>query len=358
VNSRFMVLAAVCGLIACGQAFATSGGASTREEIGIDFYIAWNIGWMYDQEKLARDVNRQFYDTYGSPVFAANAVSNIRAMASVMAMLDYYELQGAFGELTDRSGFYMDERHAVVYDDLLSRGGTSLREAYSAAAYVEEWNIYEYRANIETITLGQCDPCEGLQPLSDAYVELLAEAYIRFAQLAARVDGYSAQMLSQADVDQIIADIAVPPTDHFTINAGLNDAWYDPTTNGQGFFIAVYEGQGTVFMSWYTFDTEAWTQQATAVLGDSSQRWLTAQGSYAGAEAELVVYSSGGGVFDSSSPAPSMESIGTIRLQFDDCYSGSVSYDLPALGRSGVIPIERLAKDNTAICEVVNPSLQ
>ena len=84
------------------------------------------------------------------------------------------------------------------------------------------------------------------------------------------------------------------------------------------------------------------------------QRWLTAQGTYAGAFAELQVYSSSGGLFDQSPPEPVHEMVGSILLQFYDCGSGSITYDFPEVGANGltgVIPIERVSLDNVTHCQ-------
>jgi len=147
-------------------------------------------------------------------------------------------------------------------------------------------------------------------------------------------------------------------SDGFVINAGLNDAWYDPMTDGQGFTISVFEDKGTVFLAWFTYDTELPAAGATAILGDPGQRWLTAQGTYQGAKAELEVYSASGGLFDTALPAPELDPIGSIILEFDDCYAGTVTYELPAIGKSGSIPIERMAFDNIALCEMLSPTVQ
>lgn len=145
-----------------------------------------------------------------------------------------------------------------------------------------------------------------------------------------------------------------PESEAFVINYGLNDVWYDPLTDGQGFTITVYEDKGTVFLAWLTYDTELPEPGATANLGDPGQRWLTASGAFEGSQAELLVYSASGGLFDSALPVPELDPIGSILLQFDNCYTGMISYDLPSLGRSGSVPIERIASENIAVCEVLS----
>jgi hypothetical protein len=139
-----------------------------------------------------------------------------------------------------------------------------------------------------------------------------------------------------------------------TINPGLTDSWYDPQTAGQGFFIIVWPEIETIFLSWFTYDTERPPQDVTAHLGEPGHRWLTAQGPYAGDTATLTVYETAGGVFDSPQPAPGPAAeIGTIALQWSGCNAGELSYDLPGHGLAGAIPIERIVLDNVALCETL-----
>jgi plastocyanin len=138
------------------------------------------------------------------------------------------------------------------------------------------------------------------------------------------------------------------------INAGMSDAWYDPTTDGQGFFVIVWEDTGLIFLSWFTFDTERPPQDVMAILGEPGHRWLTAQGPFAGDTAELDVHLTEGGVFDASVPAPDPAvQVGTITIVWTGCNSGTLTYDLPGLGLSGEIPIQRIVLDNVALCEAL-----
>jgi len=137
----------------------------------------------------------------------------------------------------------------------------------------------------------------------------------------------------------------------FQINPGLNDAWYNPETNGQGFFVNVFPDAGSVFLAWFTFDLERPDPSVTARLGEPGHRWLTAQGAYSGNQAVLEITITSGGVFDSTEPAVSREADGEIILEFSGCNSGTVTYDIPSIGRQGIVPIQRVALDNVALCE-------
>jgi hypothetical protein len=140
----------------------------------------------------------------------------------------------------------------------------------------------------------------------------------------------------------------------FGINAGISDAWYNPATDGQGFLIVVWENIQTMFVAWFTYDVERPPEDVQAILGEPGHRWLTAQGSYAGDTAMLDVYVTSGGVFDSAEPAvgPPVKD-GTMKVQFNDCNAGVITYNISSLGLAGEIPIERIVLENVALCELL-----
>jgi len=137
----------------------------------------------------------------------------------------------------------------------------------------------------------------------------------------------------------------------FQINAGLNDAWFNPDTPGQGFFISVFPDIGSIFLAWFTFDTVRPPGNVTANLGEPGHRWLTAFGSYADNMAVLDIEVTSGGVFDAALPTPGQELDGTVIIEFDGCNSATVNYDIDSLDLQGDIPIQRIALDNVPGCE-------
>jgi hypothetical protein len=144
----------------------------------------------------------------------------------------------------------------------------------------------------------------------------------------------------------------------FQINPGLNDAWYNPATPGQGFLISVFPDIEQMFVAWFTFDSERPPEDVGAMLGEPGHRWLTAQGPYDGDTAELTVFVTEGGVFDDAEPPAVTDPAGdgTMTIEFADCNAGLVSYEITSLGLSGEIPIERIVLDNVARCEALaNP---
>ena len=140
------------------------------------------------------------------------------------------------------------------------------------------------------------------------------------------------------------------------INPGMNDAWYNPATGGQGFLIVVWEEIQTMFVAWFTYDTERPHDDVQSILGEPGHRWLTAQGPWSGDTAMLDIYVTSGGVFDSAEPAAgSPVKDGTMQVKFSGCNEGLITYDIPSVKRSGEIPIERIVLDNVALCESLLP---
>jgi len=143
----------------------------------------------------------------------------------------------------------------------------------------------------------------------------------------------------------------------FKINAGLTDAWYNPDTSGQGFFIAVYPDLEVVSLAWFTYDTELPPPGAVANLGDPGHRWLTAVGPILGNQAVMDIEMTSGGLFDTPTEITRTDppgSDGTITLTFDGCNAGTVEYDIPSINRQGIIPIRRVANDKVIDCEQRN----
>ncbi len=138
------------------------------------------------------------------------------------------------------------------------------------------------------------------------------------------------------------------------INPGMNDAWYNVDTAGQGFLMTVLPESRTLFIAQFTFDTELPPADVTAVLGAPEHRWITAAGQYCGRTAELTAEMTFGGRFNETTPAPErVKDYGRYTVRFPDCATAILDYDLPAAERSGRITLERIVLDNVALCEAL-----
>ena len=95
-------------------------------------------------------------------------------------------------------------------------------------------------------------------------------------------------------------------------------------------------------------------EEVIANLGEPGHRWLTAQGPFAGSTAELGIFLTAGGVFDSADPAPEKAvQVGTMTIAWQDCEHATLSYSIPGLGRMGNIELERIVPDNVALCQIL-----
>lgn len=145
--------------------------------------------------------------------------------------------------------------------------------------------------------------------------------------------------------------VLAPPAP-FRINKALAGGWFNPQTNGQGFFVDVYEGRNEMFVGWYTFDLNR-PVDGTAQLGEPGHRWLTGYGTTDGAIGDLDVYLARGGAFDSTSPPIETPQtvVGSMTFEFTGCMEGEVNYALTQPLVSGVIPIQPLSADHVELCE-------
>jgi hypothetical protein len=143
----------------------------------------------------------------------------------------------------------------------------------------------------------------------------------------------------------------------FELNAGLNDAWFDPDTDGQGFLITVFPDLGSASLAWFTYDTELPSDDARANLGDPGHRWLTATGPILDNRVVMDIEMTSGGLFDMPTDIQRTDppgSDGQVILTFTSCNSGTVEYDIPSINRQGTVPIQRVVGDNVALCEALN----
>ena len=140
----------------------------------------------------------------------------------------------------------------------------------------------------------------------------------------------------------------------FQITAGLNGAWYNPDWPGQGFFIDVLPGEEKVFAGWFTFDTERLNESGSKYsFGDLNQRWLTALGGYQGNRAHLDLLMTSGGAFLSKQFPVTNHEYGILDLEFSDCETATVRYEIVDLGMSAEIPLKRVSNENTRTCELL-----
>ena len=350
----FSILISLCMLLAIDSALG-AGGAGAVGTQALTQQEETMLAHAWELEKYLRDIYLTGSECSDNPYVAQAAVVHQDNMDVLRGLLDDYGL--AIPVPDEGVGVFTDSFLGLLMRSEFLWTGIGYVCIFPFDPDLNAYSIYLNAMVYEDFAIWRLLQAIELpvqQPLFDVFNEMLADASAQLRLFASlHPNGWEGLFLEPELVEAILAGAFPAPGDaDFVINPGLNDAWYEPETNGQGFFLTVYPDRDTVFLGWFTYDMEFPGQEAIAGLGDACQRWLTAQGPYDGARADLVVYNARGGLFDQALPAPELEAIGSIVLQFESCEHGFVSYDLPDVGLSGTVPIQRLAPDNVAACEV------
>ncbi|NJN53918.1 MAG: molybdopterin-dependent oxidoreductase, partial [Anaerolineae bacterium] len=77
----------------------------------------------------------------------------------------------------------------------------------------------------------------------------------------------------------------------------LEAAVADLETDGQGLMLNVYPSIDSLHMAWFTYDLERPSNQMVAQIGEPGHRWLTAFGGLNGADSDMTITRTEGGIF-------------------------------------------------------------
>jgi YVTN family beta-propeller protein len=128
----------------------------------------------------------------------------------------------------------------------------------------------------------------------------------------------------------------MPPQveDEFTVSPGISGAWYDESHDGEGWLLEVLPG-GQALVAWFGYDTE----------GD--QAWFLNTGTVDGNTIKFDLLMPSGTDFGPTYRPDelSFPPWGSATFKFDDCNSGSMTYDSPLSGYgSGSLTLTRLTE--------------
>ena len=127
------------------------------------------------------------------------------------------------------------------------------------------------------------------------------------------------------------------PTD-----ARVSGAWYDPATNGEGWFVLA-TASDRLLVTWYTYDP----------LDPTRQVWLIADGSFNGRRFEGPVLITRGALFGTLFNPANVARLawGTLRIDFGDCANASLQYASTVSGfGSGTRNLRQLAATSGLAC--------
>jgi len=174
--------------------------------------------FMREEEKLAGDVYRYFYDLWGSAIFQNIAASEDMRTESVLALLNQY---GIADPAASEAGVFTNTDLQALYDQLTAQGSQSLKDALLVGVAIEEIDILD----LEKYIAGT-----DKEDISFVYQNLLkgSESHLRaFVRVLSNQVGevYVPQYLPQERYDEIMQGMN---------GAGGNGYGQNGQGNGQG----------------------------------------------------------------------------------------------------------------------------
>jgi len=155
-----------------------------------------NIVFMREEEKLARDVYNELYEQWGVNIFDNIATAEQNHMDSVKVILDAYDIADP---AHTEQGSFEDPQLQELYNSLIEQGSSSLIDALSAGALIEEVDIQDLYQAIDTTT----NP-----DLIEMYTNLLNGSYKHLnafvEQLSSEGITYEPQILSDEVFNEIL----------------------------------------------------------------------------------------------------------------------------------------------------------
>jgi hypothetical protein len=120
---------------------AVTATALTADEIA-------GLLYMYEEEKLARDVYNTLYTLWGQPTFQNIAASEQAHMDAVGTLLTNY----AIPIPGTAAGVFNDPSLQALFDDLVAKGSLSLADAMKVGATIEEVDIIDLQSRLAQTT--------------------------------------------------------------------------------------------------------------------------------------------------------------------------------------------------------------
>jgi hypothetical protein len=153
--------------------------------------------FMWEEEKLARDVYTAFSSIYTKPLFNNIAASEQTHMDTVKELLDRY---GLATPSDGTAGVFINTDLQALYTQLVAQGKLSELDAVKAGAAIEEIDILDLQER-----LAQTDQAD----IQQVFNSLLSGSYNHLNAFAANywtISGttYVPQYMSQADYDAVV----------------------------------------------------------------------------------------------------------------------------------------------------------
>lgn len=199
--SRRQMLART-GMLALATVFTSTQASAAKKSsavVSLTEEEKNDLLFMREEEKLARDVYLTLFEKWGTPVFANIATSEQQHMDAMLILLNTYKLPDPAAATV--VGEFVNTELQELYDALIQQGNQSVLEALKVGGIIEETDIEDINAAIETSRLAKID---------SVYENLLEGSYNHLRAFAEQItsltgEPYDAQVVSQDIVDAILA---------------------------------------------------------------------------------------------------------------------------------------------------------
>jgi len=104
--------------------------------------------YMREEEKLARDVYTTLYDTWELRIFTNIAQSEQTHTEAIRDLLVKYQIEDPV--IDDTVGVFANPELQTLYNDLVAKGTVSVEEALTVGVLIEELDIRDLQAEIDT----------------------------------------------------------------------------------------------------------------------------------------------------------------------------------------------------------------
>jgi hypothetical protein len=157
--------------------------------------IQW-LQFMREEEKLAGDVYKAFYELYKIPVFKNISKAEDNHASTVLAYLNAWEIEDP---ASTESGIFQNEELQELYNSLIEQGQAGLIEALKVGALIEEVDI------VDLAKVHELDAGEAFENLSAA-LTLGSRNHLRafYSQLKFRGIEYEASVLGEDELKNIV----------------------------------------------------------------------------------------------------------------------------------------------------------
>jgi hypothetical protein len=158
----------------------------------------WGLTYMYEEEKLARDVYLTLHKSWKIKILKNIANSEQRHMNALKLLLQKYDIP--IPVPTDEVGFFSNNQLQKLYHELVSQGEMAAADAVQVGATIEDLDIFDLKEyysqadNSDIRTVYQ-NLMKGSRNHLRAFVRHLKKYGV----------SYEAQYLSQEEVDAIIS---------------------------------------------------------------------------------------------------------------------------------------------------------